>query len=165
MTKYPNLLELIKYYPCGEMTICDYAEIEPELLHAVMNDGEPLECMELIRLARLYECPVEVLAHRKIIMLDWNRYKHKRMIAKVNNMCMQLMYMAKIQSNVEAEKYFIYADRENQRFLEAAWENNLSYGHYLGTYEQISQYVRFSTPEPKRKRRGLDNSLREVASI
>lgn len=23
MTKYPNLLELIKYYPCDKLTVCD----------------------------------------------------------------------------------------------------------------------------------------------
>lgn len=31
MTKYPNLSELLQYYPCGTGTVCDHAEIEPEL--------------------------------------------------------------------------------------------------------------------------------------
>lgn len=42
MTRYPSLLELRKYYPYGEPAICDHAGIEPELLHAVLEDGETL---------------------------------------------------------------------------------------------------------------------------
>lgn len=161
MTKYPNLSELLKYHPYGDKTACYHAEIEPELLDAVMNDGEPLEHIEIIRLSRLYQCPVGVLTHHKIIMLDWNKWKHKKMIEKVHNLYMQLLYMAKCKGNLEAKKYLEYADRENQKFLDAAWENRLSYGHYLGAYEQLSQYVRFSTPEPKR--RGLEKKATPAA--
>lgn len=163
MTKYPNLVEIMKYHPYGERTACDHARIELELLHAVMNEGEPLETIEIIQLAKLYQCPAEILTRYKIIMLDLNRWKHNKMASQVDALYLQLKYMAKCQGNLKAKKYLSLCEREYQRYARAACDNKLSYGHYLGAYKQFSQYCSFSMPEPKR--RGLDASCRRAAGI
>ncbi len=151
MTLYPNLAELIKYYPCHETTVCDYAEIEPEVLHAVVNDGEKLRYMELVGLSRLYECPIGVLAHQEVIMMDMSRWKHKKMAAAVDSLYMQLKYMAKCEGNEEAKSRLERADKVHQKFARDAYDNKLSYGHYLGAYERLSLDVARSKPRPKRR--------------
>lgn len=151
MTLYPNLAELIKYYPCNETTVCDYAEIEPEVLHAVVNDGEKLRYMELVGLSRLYECPIGVLAHQEVIMMDMSRWKHKKMAAAVDSLYMQLKYMAKCEGNEEAKSRLERADKVHQKFARDAYDNKLSYGHYLGAYERLSLDVARSKPRPKRR--------------
>lgn len=61
MTKYPNLLELNKYHPYRWPVVCDHAGIEPELLQAVLEEGEPLLPAELLGIARLYGVPIGLL--------------------------------------------------------------------------------------------------------
>ena len=150
MTRYPNLLELHNYYPCGEPAVCDHAGIEPELLLAVLDGEGLLEPAEIRGLARLYGCPVGVLDYPKVIMLDMGRWKHRKMAAEVDSLYMQLKWMART-GNAEAEKYLGWADWKQQRFMRAAYSNKLSYGHYLGVKETLSQYVSFATPRPKRR--------------
>ena len=63
---------------------------------------------------------------------------------------MQLKCMAE-GGNKKAEKYLQWADWEQQRFLRAIYEDRLSYGHYLGVKEKLSQYVQFATPQLRRR--------------
>ncbi len=150
ITRYPNLAELHRYHPYGEPAMCDHAGIEPELLHAVLSDGEPLRYAELLGLARLYGCPVSVLACQKLIMLDTDRLRHKKMIAGVDNLYIWLKCMAR-EGNQKAERYLELDDWRHQRFLRAAYSNSLSYGHYLGMREAFRQDISFSTPRPRRR--------------
>lgn len=103
-TRYPNLAELHDYHPYGEPAMCDHAGIAPELLHAALHDGEPLEYGELLGLARLYGCPVSVLTCQKVIMLDRRRLKHRKMITEVKNLVICLKCMAK-EGNEKAKRW------------------------------------------------------------
>lgn len=150
MNKYPNLGELIKYYPCGEPTVCDHAGIGPELLRAVLNGDEALTLIEVIRLSRLYKCPAGVISCPKAIMLDMDRYRHKKIVAEVDALYMRLKWMADT-GNTEAGKYLERVEWEWQRFVRAVSTNKLSYGHYLGIKEHVEQYVSFAIPKPKRR--------------
>lgn len=150
MTKYPNLSELLQYYPCGTGTVCDHAEIEPELLEAVLDGTEELTPVEIIRLSRLYRCPAGVLEHPAVLMLDMDRPKHKRMVQEVDCVYMQLMAMAG-DGNLKAEQYLDLNRWMYQRFIWAVHEDRLSYCHYLGVKECFRNYVSWSMPAPKRR--------------
>ncbi|HBA49682.1 MAG TPA: hypothetical protein DCZ91_18180 [Lachnospiraceae bacterium] len=150
MTRYPNLLELRKYHPYGEPAICDHAGIEPELLQAVLEDGEPLLPEEIRGAAGLYGVPRGLLECRRVTMLDMGRWRHRKLVAKVDGLYVTLKRMAR-EGNQEAGKYLEWAAPEHRRFMRAAYRNKLSYGHYLGTKEQLSQYIRFAAPRPKRR--------------
>lgn len=150
MTKYPNLLELHKYHPYGDPALCDYAGIEPELLHAVLEDGETLLPEEIGGAARLYRVPSSLLKCRKVSMLDMKKRRHWKLVGEIDALYVKLKCMAR-EGNQKAEKYLEWADPEHQRFLKAAYRNKLSYCHYLGIKEQLSQYISFSTPKPKRR--------------
>lgn len=151
-TRYPNLAEMLEYHPYSDCTVCDHARIEPELLDAVLNEGEVLEFSEILGIARLYECPMGVLEHGKVIMLDMGRWRHRNMVAEISSLHIQLHCMAE-EGNQEAEKYLEQADEAVQRFIKAAYDNRLSYCHYFGVKERIGQYIFFA--RPKEKKRGL----------
>ncbi len=153
MSRYPNLQELITYYPCGEPAVCDHAGIEPELLHVVLQGEEALTSIEVMRLSRLYRCSASVITCPSLIMLDMGRYRHKKIAWRVNSIFMQLKCMAE-GGNKEAEKYLQWTDWEQQRFLRAIHEDRLSYGHYFGIKEEFSQYVQFATPKLRRRGEG-----------
>jgi hypothetical protein len=150
MTRYPNLLELHNHHPYGEPAMCDHAGIELELLNAVLEGGELLESAEIMGLARLYGIPRGLLESQKVTMLNMKRWKHRKMAAEVDSLYMRLKWMART-GNAEAEKYLKWADLDQQRFMRAAYDNNLSYCHYFGVRERLSQYVSFATPKPKRR--------------
>lgn len=150
MNKYPNLQELFKYHPYGENTACDHAEIGPELLHAAFKGEELLTPFEVISIARLYGCPAGVIECPKLTMLDMGRRRHKKMVMEVDCLYIQLKCMAR-DGDREAEKYLEYADWKQQRFMRAAYEDRLSYCHYLGAKEQLKQYISFAAPKPKQR--------------
>lgn len=150
MTKYPNLAELLRYYPCGTPTVCDHAGIEPELLEAVLGGSEVLTPVEIVELARLYGCSVGILSHPTVIMLDMDRLKHKRMAQEIDCIYMRLMAMGG-DGNLKAEKYLELDRWSYQDFLRAIHENKLSYCHYLGKKKELLNYVRWSEPEPRRR--------------
>lgn len=149
-TRYPNLLELHDYHPYRERAMCDHAGIESELLRAVLYEGEPLDIAESRGLARLYECPVGVILHHETIMLNMGRRRHIAMAANVCVLYIQLQHMSQ-DGNQDAGKYLGYAERRFMRFLEAVRYDRLSYCHYLGEREELSQYVSFATLKPKRR--------------
>lgn len=150
MTRYPNLLELRKYHPYGEPAICDHAGIEPELLQAVLEDGEPLLPEEIVGAAGLYGVPRGLLECREVTMLDMGRRRHAAMSAWVCALYIQLCHMAQ-DGNQDAVKYLGFAEWRINRFLDAVRHNNLSYCQYLGIRELLQQYISFSTPRPKRR--------------
>ncbi len=154
MNTYPNLQELVKYHPYGENTACDHAEIEPELLHAAFKGEELLTPAEIISIARLYGCPAGVIVCPKLIMLDMGRPRHKKMVMEVDCIYIQLKCMAR-DGNRESEKYLELAGRGQQRFMRAAYEDRLSYAHYLGVKKQLRQYISFAAPKQKRRRLGV----------
>lgn len=150
MNKYPNLNELIKCHPYSEHTICDHAQIEPELLHAALDGTEVLTPTEIIAIARLYGCPIGVLNDSKLIMLDMNRSRHRKMVNEVKSIYIQLKGMTD-EGNHDAVKYSEWADWEFRKFMYAVRSNKFSYCHYLGIKEQLTQYVSFVIPKPKRR--------------
>lgn len=150
MTGYPNLQELITWHPYGEPVICDHARIEPELLHAALEGKEGLTQIEVIAIARLYGCPASVISCPNLVKLDAGRLRHKKMFREVCCIYFELKRMSR-EGNRDAEKYLGWAEREYQMFLAAAYGDGLTYGHYLGIKERLSQYVSFATPKPKRR--------------
>ena len=84
-------------------------------------------------------------------MMDMSRWKHKKMAAAVDSLYMQLKYMAKCEGNEEAKSRLQRADKVHQKFARDAYDNKLSYGHYLGAYERLSLDVARSKPRPKRR--------------
>lgn len=108
-----------------------------------MHDGETLMPDEIVRLSRLYQCPVGVLRHPKTVMLDKRRRRHMGMIQGVDCIYMQLRAMAG-DGNQEAAKYISGCEWKWQRFMRAACENKLSYCHYLGAKKDFQQCVRWS---------------------
>lgn len=140
--------------------MCDHAGIEPELLHAVLRDGELLKHGELLGLARLYGCPVGVLACHKLIMLDTDRFRHRKMIAEVDKLYTRLKCMAR-EGNQRAERYSELGGWRHQRFLRAAYSNSLSYGHYFGLKENLLMDLSFCASAPRR--RGLSSVKGGVA--
>ena len=150
MTRYPNLLELHRYHPYGEPAICGHGEIEPELLRAVLEDGEPLLPAEIGGIARLYGVPRGLLECRKAVMLDMGRRRHAAMAVKECVSHIQLQHMAQ-DGNQDAVKYLAFAEWRMERFLDAVRHNSLSYCHYLGIKKVLLDYISFSTPRPKRR--------------
>lgn len=150
MTKYPNLVELLRYYPCGIPAVCKHAEIEPELLAAVLDGTEVLTPVEIMGLARLYKCPVGVLNYPEVIMLDKYRWRHMQMILEADRIYMRLRAMAGA-GNERAAGYIKHVKWKWQKFLRAVYEGKLSYCHYLGAKESFLQCVRWSTPAPERR--------------
>lgn len=153
MTKYPNLLELIRYYPCGTPAVCDHAGIEPELLGAVLDGAEELTPVEIMGLSRLYGCPAGVLYHPGVIMLDMGRMKHHRMVKDVVSIHGQLLDMA-AEGNRKAAQYI---NSNEWRYLEFTFSllgNKLSYCHYLGVKKTFLNFVQWLAPAPKG--RGLE---------
>lgn len=156
MTKYPNLVELLRYYPCGTGTVCDHAEIEPELLEAVLEGTEALMPVEIMRLAQLYECPAGILNHPEAIMLDMGRMKHQRMMKEVVSIHTQLQAMA-AGGNQKAAEYIELDEWRYLAFTFSVLGNKLSYCHYLGVKEVFQNCVSWSTPAPKR--RGIERRV------
>lgn len=145
--KYPNLIEVRKQ---GCLYIEIFANVTSELLLAAFRGEEELTTDEIWRVARYNGIPYSVLTCPKVIMLDMGRWRHRKMLAEVNNLYIHLKCMAR-EGNREAEKYLEWADRENQKFLRAAHDNRLSYIHYLGAKRQMKDYISFATPKPERR--------------
>lgn len=142
--KYPNLVEIH-----GGMPTDYFAEVTPELMLAVFRGEEDLEAEEIHKIARYNGIPFSVLTCPKLIMLDMKRLKHQKMVHKLDSLYMRLKYMAKCEGNEKAAKYLKSADWDYQRFAEAVHSNKLSYGYYLVTENEFSNYVDWSVPKPK----------------
>ena len=145
--KYPNLIEVQKQ-SC--LYVGYFANVTNELVLAAFRGEEELTTDEIWRVARYNGIPYSVLTCPKVIMLDMNRRRHVKMVTGVDNLCIRLKYMSS-EGNQKAEKYLEWADRENQDFLRAAYNNRLSYIHYLGAKKQLSDYIHFATPKPEKR--------------
>ena len=145
--KYPNLIEVQKQ-SC--LYIGHFANVTDELVLAAFRGEEELTADEIWKVAYYNGIPLSVLTCPKVIMLDTGRWRHRKMVAEVDNLCILLKCMAR-EGNQEAEKYLKWADRENQDFLKAAHDNKLSYIHYLGAKKQISNFILFAKPKPTKR--------------
>lgn len=145
--KYPNLIEVQK---ADHLHLGYFANVTDELVLAAFRGEEELTDDEIRQVARYNSIPFSVLTCPKLIMMDWNRIKHRRMFTEVDKLCMQLKCMAR-EGNQEAEKYVEWADRTNQKFLRAVSNNTLTYIHYLDARKELSDYIIFSKPEPKKR--------------
>lgn len=145
--KYPNLIEVQKQ-SC--LYVGYFANVTDELVLAAFRGEEGLTADEIQRVARYNGIPYSVLVCPKVIMLDMERRRHRKMVAEVNNLYIQLKCMAR-EGNPKAEKYLEWADRENQKFLRAAHGNRLSYIHYLGAKKQMGDYILFAMPKPAKR--------------
>lgn len=145
--KYPNLIEAQKQ-SC--LYIGYFANVTEELVLATFRGEEELTADEIWRVARYNDIPLSVLTCSKVIMLDMRRWRHRKMVAEVNNLYIQLKCMAR-RGNQKAAGYLHGADLECQKFLEAVNGNRLSYIHYLGAKRQLSDYISFATPKPIRR--------------
>lgn len=145
--KYPNLIEVQKQ-SC--LYIGYFANVTEELVLAAFRGEEELTIDEIQKVARYNNIPLSVLMCPKVIMLDMNRIRHRKMVVEVNNLYIQLKCMAR-EGNKEAETHLESADRENQYFLKAAHNNRLSYIHYLGARQQLLDYISFAMPKPQKR--------------
>ena len=121
-----------------------------ELVLAAFRGEEELTADEIRRVARYNGIPYSVLTCPKVIMLDMGRWRHRKKVAEVDNLCIRVKCMAR-EGNQKAEKYLEWADRENQKFLKAVHINKLSYIHYLGAKRQLSDYILFARPESTKR--------------
>lgn len=124
-----------------------FANVTDELVLAAFRGEEELTADEIWKVAHYNGIPLSVLTCPKVIMLDMGRWRHRKMVAEVSNLCIRLKCMAR-KGNENAEKYSEWADRKNQDFLKAAHNNELSYIYYLGTKRELSDYILFARPEP-----------------
>lgn len=145
--KYPNLIEVQKQ---SGLCVGYFANVTEELLLAVFRGEEELTPDEIWRVARYKGIPYSVLICPKVIMLDVERWRHRKMIGEVDNLRIQLKCMA-MKGNQKAKEYLEQADRENQKFLRAAHNNRLTYIHYLEAKRQLSDYILFATPKPTKR--------------
>ncbi len=143
--RYPNLIEVRKQ---GCLYIEIFANVTRELLLAAFRGEEKLTDDEIRRVARYNGIPYSVLACPKVIMLDMGRWRHRKMVAEVNDLYILLKCMAQ-QGNQKAAEYLHGAEWEYQKLMEAVHDNKLSYIHYLGAKRQLSDYILFATPKPK----------------
>ena len=139
--RYPNLIEIYVGMPTDY-----FAEVTQELMLAVFRGEEDLTFAEISRIAHYNKIPLSVLTCPEVIMLDMRRRRHRKMIAEVDNLYIQLKFMAR-DGNKEAESYLKFADWKQQCFMRAAHINKLSYGHYLTAREALSNYVKWSMPK------------------
>ena len=137
--RYPHLVEIH-----GGMPTDYFAEVTKELMLAVFRGEEDLTLEEICRIARYNGIPLSVLTCPKVILLDMGRWRHRKMVAEVDNLCIRLKCMAR-NGNQKAVEYLEWADRENQNFLRAAHNNRISYIHYLDVKRQLSDYILFET--------------------
>ncbi len=143
--RYPNLVEIH-----GGMPTDYFAEVTKELMLAVFRGEEDLTLEEIYRIARYNGIPLSVLTCPKLIMLDMGRRRHRKMVAEVDNLYIKLKCMAR-EGNQKAEKYLEFAGWEQQKFMRAAHNNRLSYGHYLVAKEEMRNYISFATPKPEKR--------------
>lgn len=141
--KYPNLIEIH-----GEMPTDYFANVTPELMLAVFRGEEDLEPSEIAAIAHYNNIPLTVLTCPKRIMLDMGRRRHRKMVAEIDGLYIQIKRMAR-NGNKKAEEYLEYACWVQQRFLRAAHDDKLSYGHYLAAKYRLKEYILFSTPTQK----------------
>ena len=145
--KYPNLIEVQK---ASNLYLGYFANMTDELVLAAFRGEEELTADEIRRVARYNGIPYSVLTCPKVILLDMGRWRHRKMVAEVDNLCIRLKCMAR-NGNQKAVEYLEWADRENQNFLRAAHNNRISYIHYLDVKRQLSDYILFATPKPQKR--------------
>lgn len=158
--KYPNLIEVRKQ-SCLYVEI--FANVTRELLLAVFRGEEELTADEIWRVARYNGIPYSVLTCPKVIMLDMRRWRHRKLVAEVEILYITLEEMA-MNGNQKATEYLHWAERELQKFTEAAHDNRLSYIHYLGAKKQLADYISFSTPKPTRRGISCTTGFRNTVS-
>jgi len=86
LCKYPNLAMLIHYHTYSYVTFAHHAGITEQLLHKVLSGEANIFPQEVLGITRLFtgmpetRVPLSVLLCEKPILLDKNRYRHRRMI-------------------------------------------------------------------------------------
>lgn len=162
--KYPNLIEVRKQ-SCLYVEI--FANVTRELLLAVFRGEEELTDDEIRRVARYNGIPLSVLTCPKVIMLDTERWRHRKLVAEVEVLYIMLEEMA-MQGNQKAAEYLHWAEQELQEFTEAVHDNRLSYIHYLGAKKQLSDYILFATTKPTKRgiscTKGFQNTVPPLTS-
>lgn len=143
--KYPNLIEVRK---ASHLYIEQFANVTTELLLAAFRGEEELTDDEIRQVVRYNGIPFSVLTCPKLIMMDWDRIRHRKMISDIDKMCIKLKCMAR-EGNQEAQKWVEFADSANQRFLHAVYDNRLTYIHYLDAKRELSDYLLFARPKPQ----------------
>ena len=76
-TLYPNILaeiEASRYFPC---TVIEHAQVDQEIMWAVLEDGEHLTGWEMYRLARLFSCRDDYLKAPTLQVIDAGSNKGK----------------------------------------------------------------------------------------
>lgn len=152
--KYPNLLELDRYFQLHY-----FADVTRELMEAVFCGEEDLTQQEFSRIARYCGLPLGVLKCNKKITLSKSRRKHCQMIEALSDMLYEIWEFQKKGSEY-AEWYmrkYSSIGREDFVNMELAFYDGreVTYSHYLGVKHKMEDTICFANWEFRKKPRGL----------
>lgn len=138
MIKYPNLLEAAPYFPFAY-----FANSTEELLVEGIRGTEEFTVEEAGNMSRYTRIPYNVLFNTKLILLDHDREKHRRMIKALGEKFYEIWEWQKKGSR-EADTYMKY-QRVAFVNLELDFQNRrpVAYCRYLGVKEQIDDALLF----------------------
>ena len=140
---YPNLSEIIKYHPYHIHTFANFANVTQRLMEAALIGKEKLTEKELSGIAKYTGIPFSVLQCRKLIVLNKNNYRHRKMMQTLEEYLRVIWTMEKRGSR-EAAHYMKYRriDYVNMA-LDFQNKKSITYGRYLGIREAMEQTLDF----------------------
>ncbi len=151
-----NLKDLIKFSPYPIWWFADAANIEVDLLEAVLEGEEKLTEKEVYRIAWYTNVQPSVLLRPDLIVLDKKRLKHKQMMAELANKKLYDIWYAEKDGSAAAINFM----RTNRAIHQAplvnmnlAFHNGypVSYCRYLGIKTDVEMCLREIEREKREK--------------
>ena len=152
--RYPNLLEIHPYFPTSY-----FANVTDELMLAVFRGEEELTAGELQKIAHYNRIPLSVLVCPTLIALSRGRYRHRRMMEKLEAKLYEIWELQKRGSR-EADDYMLrYANRGRGDYVNMSLAfgrgEPVTYGHYLGVKHRMEDTILFAEGDLREKPRGV----------
>ncbi len=142
ITLYPNLFAELGGHVPWLKTFAQYAEVSPEIMAAILEDGEEMTDAEQVHLAwRINRKRGYLFASRlQIVDPTTNKGKYRRRLLR--------------EKSQEADGLDVLSPAIPQRTLEAL-ENNcpVPYGIYLDAMERLQEAIDYEHREAERSRR------------
>lgn len=131
--KMVNLAELVHYHPYHSSTFARYANVTTELLWAAIYGNEELTLRETIGIAVKSGVPLGVITCPRVIWLDRDSYRHRKMIRSFNKKLM-IICDAYEWDNEDAAFFVRHKGLEQAKLLIADFwnEGKVTYCRYLG---------------------------------
>lgn len=90
VSRHPNVLAELEAYGWPNIDLAaEFANVSPEIIAAVIEDGEELSYGEIAGLARLYRCSPEYLATPTFQVFDTSTNKGKRRLRELEDLMEQ----------------------------------------------------------------------------